>query len=93
MKTISTARAKRLREYAKLKRKFLSEKQRCDCCKKPNLSLSVHHSRGRIGRLLNMTEFWFAVCQDCHHWIHANPKCARYWGLLCEAGQWNTVPK
>lgn len=53
----------------------------------------VHHTHGRVGRLLNYTPWWLAVCPGCHYWIHEHPAEARRLGLLCPVGEWNTQPK
>lgn len=96
IRKVSSARSKRLREYSAKRKVFLAENPKCSVF--PELKASeVHHTRGRIGRLLNMIEFWVPVSRKGHDWINANPAEARkrtYHGLplLCEVGQWNTVP-
>lgn len=50
----------------------------------------VHHSRGRVGKLLMETDYWVPVCRAHHRWIGDNPAEARRLGLLCEVGRWNT---
>jgi hypothetical protein len=86
--SISKARHARLREYATLRKQFLHARPRCERCKKK--STDIHHKRGRVGRLLCMSEHWASVCRSCHNWIGENPKEARELGLLCELGKWNT---
>lgn len=56
-------------------------------CGKP--CRDVHHSAGRVGRLLLDESRWIPVCRPHHDWIGANPAEARRLGLLCEVGQWN----
>lgn len=108
VRPISSARAKQLAEYAKLKRQWLKGKS-CQAplvWKHPNgkhlISTSVtkcgnpkvdlHHSRGRVKALLCLTEFWIPLCRKCHDWVRDNPKDARWLGLLCKEGDWNKVP-
>lgn len=52
----------------------------------------VHHTRGRIGRLLRMQEFWLGVSDVGHSLINSHPEWARKNGFLCPWGQYNTVP-
>jgi hypothetical protein len=52
----------------------------------------VHHTRGRIGRLLRMQEFWLGVSGVGHSLINEHPEWARKNGFLCPWGQYNTVP-
>jgi hypothetical protein len=61
--------------------------------KKPIRATQCHHSRGRIGKLLLMEEFWKPVSWHGHELINHYPELARRLGLLCEKGQWNTVPR
>lgn len=97
IRKVSTARAKRLREYAKSRKVFLYEHPKCAVF--PELrATEIHHTRGRIGELLNMDAFWAPVSRKGHEWINANPAESRnrtYYGLplLCAVGQWNTVPR
>lgn len=52
----------------------------------------VHHSRGRIGRLLLDRRFWIAVCIPCHDWIHDNRRAAEALELVCPGRKWNVFP-
>jgi hypothetical protein len=69
----------------------------CDLCasltEKDVPATQCHHYRGRVGRLLNLEEFWQAMCDSCHQWIHLNPMEARMLGWLAGPGEWNVVPK
>lgn len=86
--TISKVRHARLREYGKLRARFLHDRPHCERCKKR--ATDIHHKRGRVGRLLCMTEHWAGLCRRCHDFVGNNPKEARELGLLCEVGKWNT---
>jgi hypothetical protein len=85
---MSKVRHARMKEYLKARKKFLAVNRKCKRCGKP--STEIHHSRGRIGRLLLMEEHWVALDRCCHNWVGDNPVEAREAGLLCELGQWNT---
>ena len=99
IRKVSAERSKRLREYAKRRVFFLA--QFTNCAVFPELrSNEIHHTRGRVGRLLNMEDYWLPVSRKGHDWINAHPAEARkrtweWCGLpfLCSVGQWNTVPK
>lgn len=98
IKPISDKRRVRLAEYKKLRKWFLVEHNYCEWGLRQTppqhiRATQIHHSRGRQGRLLNDTRFWFAVSEKGHNWIHANIDAARNLGLFCEKGQWNTTPK
>jgi hypothetical protein len=96
IKPISQARAGRLKEYARLKRAWAADPKN-QVCHFPGCTSRAeknpHHSRGRIGDLLNAVEFWRAACLKHHMTIHSNPALAREMGFLPPVGQWNTFPK
>jgi hypothetical protein len=87
--SMSKVRHARMKEYLKARKKFLAVNRKCKRCGNP--ATDVHHTHGRIGRLLCMEVFWIAACRQCHQWIGDNPSEARSEGLLCELGQWNTL--
>ncbi|TXH10456.1 MAG: hypothetical protein E6R03_15415 [Hyphomicrobiaceae bacterium] len=96
IRKVSTARAKRMREYSKRRVWFLAMYSKCAVFGDLR-SNEIHHTRGRIGRLLNDERFWVPVSRKGHEWINNNPAEARKrtWHglpLLCAVGQWNTVP-
>lgn len=97
IRKVSVERSKRLREYAKRRVWFLAKHPKCAVFP-DRRSNEIHHTRGRIGRLLNDERFWVPVSRKGHEWINSHPAEARerHWGelpLLCAVGQWNTVPK
>lgn len=55
-------------------------------------SEQIHHSRGRLGKLLLDQRYWLAVSAAGHEWIHRNQTQARAIGLLCAVGDWNKQP-
>ena len=99
LKSVSTARAKQLREYAKLKREWLKSQDegggyfRCYNCLHFTKHIDVHHQRGRNGRLLCMKEFWIPLCRKCHNRVKDDPAWARSLKLLAPWGLYNSLPK
>ena len=97
IRPVSKALAKRKRQYSPIRAKWLAINSRCAVF--PNRrATEIHHTRGRIGRLLNMTEFWVPVSREGYRWINDNPAEARnrtWYGipLLCAVRQWNTAPR
>ena len=83
--------AKPHKEYIKLKRAFLADKQ---CSVYPWFKATeVHHIRGRLGPLLTDQRYWLPVSPKGHQWIHGNPHDARAQGYLAHLGQWNRTPR
>ena len=63
------------REYTKLRKEYLSDKEMCNaklhCC--TLRTTDVHHMAGRIGEMLLYKPYWLPVCRGCHDWIEAHP--------------------
>lgn len=81
-------------EYAKRKRKFLSENKACFCFGKlgvvcSKIATDVHHRNGRRGAMLIDVRYWIPVCRTAHNWIHGNIQSARELGLIALGGDWN----
>lgn len=101
---VSAARRGALAKYRKLRNDFLSKRPCCEACNRlrkqigwpligPHAAIEIHHSHGRIGRLLCYVRWWIPVCRAAHEWIGIHPNHARDAGLICEKGQWNSKPK
>ncbi len=95
IRRFSTRRAALSREYARRAKDFLVRNAWCAWGLKQTppqhiRATQVHHTRGRIGRLLLDERFWVAVSAAGHEWIHRNIEAARQLGLICERGLWNT---
>lgn len=90
IRRVSKGRARQHAEYRKLKAQFHVEHPKCQWpgCRKA--SKDIHHSRGKVGKLLCDVTHFRAVCREHHDLIHANPKLAREKGMLCELGKWNS---
>lgn len=78
MKKVSDKRAKQLREYSILRKKFLEENTHCYACIElkhfhvhatPYDNIVVHHSHGRENELLNKVEWWIPLCYFHNNWI------------------------
>jgi hypothetical protein len=80
---VSKRRLAELKVYSVLKKDFLLDNPNCACgrsgCKRK--AVDVHHSKGRIGSLLNEVKFWIPVSRICHRWIEENPTEAKELGL------------
>ena len=95
LRRVSKKRGKALREYARLRAKFLFEHPTCQViylvsgpsvktafreeCGRP--SCDIHHKAGRGKNLCNVAT-WMSVCRACHDLIHRDPKWARERGYL-----------
>lgn len=99
LKKQSKARAREMRLYYEEKTEFLLRPENlvCAICRvlgvSPMAATEVHHSRGRIGRLLRDQRFWVGSCRSCREIPHSRPAWAREMGLLCKASEWNVYPR
>lgn len=87
----STARAKQLREYRKVKYAFLCEHTRCEVCKRPLIfaERELHHAYGRNGRLLCWVPGFRCLCHRCHSAVHLLPTLAIERGYMGPMGTFN----
>ena len=77
-------------QYRKQAAAFNAEHYLCHRCH--GRATEIHHTRGRVGKLLFAEQFWLPVCAPCHRWIHDHPNIARVARLLCEKGEWGKQP-
>lgn len=87
----STARAKQLREYRKIKAEFLKSRPSCFWC---GTLLRVedrelHHKYGRAGRLLTWEPGFRCLCDWHHRMVHSEPAWAIKHSLLGPMGTFN----
>ena len=71
------------KSYSLIRKAFLIKHTKCQAGL-PGCSISsteVHHKKGRIGSLLIDTNFFLAVCRNCHDYIENNPSEAKDLGL------------
>lgn len=97
LRSASIKRAAELREYSKLRKEFLSQNQYC-AVRFPEQATQVHHSRGKLGRLLNDMRWWIPISAAGHRWIEENHREARkmHWNgihLMCQPSEFNTYPE
>lgn len=81
IRRVSNKQAKRLREYNKIRDKFMEENPVCmfpDCERE---ATDLHHSRGRIGDNLLDPSTFKSLCREHHHYIEVNPDVAKELGL------------
>ena len=76
--------------YDRLKRSWLIDKACARCGHNFYGEVGVHHSRGRMGNLLNEMKHWIPLCFRCHRWVHDHIAESRKMGLICEKGLWNS---
>lgn len=63
-------------EYLKVRAEYMNKHQKCEAgivCNKLNFATDCHHKKGKIGELLVNSDFFLAVCRDCHSWIELHP--------------------
>ena len=98
VRRVSTAMRKRLAEYQRVRVDYLRAHLTCEGCvplsrsKHPAPATELHHTRGRVGKLLCQSENFKALCAGCHAFCHNHPAIARSAGLLCAVGKWNNAP-
>ena len=80
MRKTSKKRAKQLKIYRSLRDKYLEENLYCEKCGR--FGTILHHKNGRTGERLYDINYFMAVCDPCHKWIHEHPKESREKGWL-----------
>lgn len=84
----SSGRAKRNAAYLLANKLFLAKEENQFCPVMAKLhgktvrATEVHHRNGREGERLNDQEYWIAVSNEGHKYIHANPKVAYEQGWI-----------
>lgn len=93
IRKISVNRGAQLAKYYALRLAFLKEHPLCRVCTDlkiegmlvplpHRISTDIHHTRGRVGRLLLATQFWIPVCREHHNLIHDHPFWAKSKGYI-----------
>ena len=81
---------KSTKEYLKAKQEFLAGKH---CAVYPCFpAKEIHHTHGRLKKLLMYKRYWLPVSREGHNWIHLNIAEARKYGWICRKGLWNKQP-
>ncbi len=83
IRKMSKAKGIEYRKYILARARALPGK-RCEWPTDPcvNQADDVHHTRGRVGKMLNDQRYWTFLCRQHHHWVHTNAREARKMGLL-----------
>lgn len=81
LRRMSKRRQLQMKEYYLVRAAYLSENPVCENCGE-RLATEIHHISGRIGKRLNDSEYFMALCGQCHRTIHFRPSEARKKGLL-----------
>jgi hypothetical protein len=79
VKPISIMSVKRKCEeklYLKNKKEYLTEHIRCEVKGCNQVSVDIHHKKGRISKLLYDKRYFMAVCRNHHTEIEGNPDWA-----------------
>lgn len=79
IKQLSDKRADENKGYLEKREKHLKENPNCQipvegCTKKAK---SVHHSKGRLGKLLTDERYFKSACDNCHDWAERHPDEAK----------------
>ena len=62
--------------YLKKKKEYLTAHIRCEVKDCNQVSVDLHHKKGRVGKLLYNEKYFMAVCRDHHTEIELNPDWA-----------------
>lgn len=82
LRPFSKKRAKQNRKYLAERENYFTHKSACEIC--GARATQIHHKKGRAGDRLFDSEFFMAICYDCHHKIHQNPKWAYENGYMVQ---------
>ena len=80
LRNATPKRASELREYSAKRKIFLAHNRKCREC--GVYATEVHHSRGRVHAMLNVEEYWIALCHGCHMKAHHDRRWAVERGLM-----------
>lgn len=79
----SNNRAKDNKVYLTLRKVYLENHKVCQMgvkgCRRE--ATTVHHAKGRIGKLLTDIRYFVAACGDCHTWAENNVEAAKEMGV------------
>lgn len=79
LKPVSDKMAKQRKQYSVLAQKFLYDNPICQVMDCQELSVQLHHKRGRGKYLLDVSTY-MAVCCEHHKWIEEHPMMAKAYG-------------
>lgn len=81
MRKVTPKQAKRLREYNKLRDKFLQDNPICMFPECQSEQVQLHHAKGRIGDNLTDVSTFRSLCDYHHRFVELNPDVAKEFGL------------
>ena len=79
IRKLSKKRAAQNRGYLKLREQYLIENPFCKVMTEgcTGRATTIHHKKGRIGKLLTDTNYFLGCCMNCHEAIERNPIWAK----------------
>ena len=81
IKSVSQRRLLALREYRVVRDAYMRDHKVCEHPEGNSPSTELHHSKGRIGKLLTDPLYFKALCHAHHEWTEKNPILAKELGL------------
>jgi hypothetical protein len=81
IKSVSDKRLLALKEYRVVRDAYMRDHKICEHPECNSPSTELHHSKGRIGKLLTDPLYFKALCHSCHFFIEQNPILAKELGL------------
>lgn len=79
----SKKRQSQEKEYSVKRKEFLGKFPMCEVEGCNNSADQIHHTKGRIDKMLTNEKYFLAVCCDCHTKIELNPDWAKEMGYSC----------
>ena len=67
--------------YRIVKKKFLEANPICQFPNCTSREVTLHHSKGRVGKLLYDATYFKALCLEHHRWVEEHPQQAKEMGL------------
>jgi len=64
-------------QYKVLREEFLAKKENSICPIMKTKATTVHHKKGRIGKLYLDTRFWIGLSMEGHEMVEKNPEWAK----------------
>ena len=81
IKSVSQRRLLALKEYRVVRDAYMRDHKICEYPECNSPSTELHHSKGRIGKLLTDPLYFKALCHAHHEWAEKNPILAKELGL------------
>lgn len=73
---LSKKRKRENKDYEKKKKEYLTKNIRCEVKGCNQVSVDIHHKKGRVGKLLHDERYFMAVCRKHHTEIEISPSWA-----------------